>query len=200
MCFLILGQSVGLQKKKITRSLGIGGPGTPGWRLIKVNTHIFGLTKCTIYCKNVLVFVPVFLYTVTMLISQIKRIISSENGLTASLIFFLGKCQKSGSVGRRLPWVPGFFSRATRSFVSSAAGRHVFGRRLFKTWPKPETAHEKPLAPRVEDAKLWKKEDGVSKERWLILYKCFTVRGNCRCWSQTFFCNSQETRQEISFK
>ena len=114
--------------------------------------------------------------------------------------FFFGKCQKSGSVGRRLPWVPGFYSRATRSFVSSAAGRHVFGRRLFQTWPKPETAHEKPLAPRVDDAKLWKKEDGLSKERWLILYKCFTVRGNCRCWSQTFFCNSQETRQEISFK
>ena len=189
MRFLILGQSVGLQKKNHTKS-----------RTLKVNIHIFGLTKCTIYCKNVLVFVPVFLYTVTMLISQIKRIISSENSLTTSLLFFPGKCQKSGSVGRRLPWVPGFFSRATRSFVSSAAGRHVFGQRLFKTWPKLETAHEKPLAPRVDDAKLWKKEDGVSKERWLILYKCFTVRGNCRCWSQTFFCNSHETRQEISFK
>ena len=52
----------------------------------------------------------------------------------------------------------GFFSRATGSFVSSAASRHVFGQRpktrakresLFKTWPKPETAHEKPLAPTV---------------------------------------------------
>ena len=53
----------------------------------------------------------------------------------------------------------GFFSRATGSFVSSVAGRHVFGQRpktraakrgsLFKTSPKPETAHEKPLAPRV---------------------------------------------------
>ena len=100
---------------------------------LKVNIHIFGLTKCTIQCKNVLVFVPVFLYTVSMLISQIKRIISSENGLTTSLLFFFGKCQKSGSVGRRLPWVPGFYSRATRSFVSSAASRHVFGRRLFQT-------------------------------------------------------------------
>ena len=62
-----------------------------------------------------------------------------------------------------LPWVPEvFFSRATGSFTLSAAGRHVFGRRPnwqerrsfsrgspFKTWPKPETAHEKPLAPRV---------------------------------------------------
>ena len=53
----------------------------------------------------------------------------------------------------------GFFSLATGSFVSSVAGRHVFGQRpktraakresLFKTSPKPETAHEKPLAPRV---------------------------------------------------
>ena len=40
----------------------------------KVNIYIFGLTKCTIYReKNVPVFVPVFLYTVTVLIFQIKR-------------------------------------------------------------------------------------------------------------------------------
>ena len=50
----------------------------------KVNIHIFGLTKCTIYCKNV----PVFLYAVTMLIFQIKIIISSEKWLTTSLLFF----------------------------------------------------------------------------------------------------------------
>ena len=51
-----------------------------------------------------------------------------------------------------VPWVPDVFSRATRSFV-------VFGGRS-KTRTanspghfedsKPETAHEKPLAPRVE--------------------------------------------------
>jgi len=45
---------------------------------LKVNIYIFGLTKCTIYCKNVPVFGPVFLYALTMLIFQIKRIISSE--------------------------------------------------------------------------------------------------------------------------
>ena len=57
-----------------------------------------------------------------------------------------------------LPWVPEVSSRVRRgaSFFS-AAGRPVFGRRpktraakrgsLFKTWPRPETAHEKPLAP-----------------------------------------------------
>ena len=49
----------------------------------------------------------------------------------------------------------GFFSCATESFVLSAAGQRVFGQRherrssLFKTLPKAETTHEKPLAPRV---------------------------------------------------
>ena len=39
--------------KKITRSLGIGSPGTPGGRMtLKVNIHIFGLTKYTIYRKK----------------------------------------------------------------------------------------------------------------------------------------------------
>ena len=51
----------------------------------KVNIYIFGLTKCTIYCdKNVPVFVPV-----TVLIFQIKRIISRENGLSTSLLLLL---------------------------------------------------------------------------------------------------------------
>ena len=41
--------------KKITKSLGIGSPGTPGGRMtLKVNIHIFGLTKYTIYCKKCL--------------------------------------------------------------------------------------------------------------------------------------------------
>ena len=45
----------------------------------------------------------------------------------------------------------GFFSRVTGSFVSSAAGRRHERRShsLFKTWPKAETAREKPLAPRL---------------------------------------------------
>ena len=65
MRFLILGRSVGLKKKAkkiVTRSLGIGGLGNTG--------------RMTV--KNVPVFVPVFPYAVTMLIFQIKRIISSE--------------------------------------------------------------------------------------------------------------------------
>ena len=51
---------------------------------------------CTV--KNVPGFVPVFLYAVTMLIFEIKRIIriiQVKNGLTMSFLFF-GKCQKFG--------------------------------------------------------------------------------------------------------
>ena len=59
----------------------------------------------------------------------------------------------------------GFFSHAKGNFVSSATGRHMFGQRpmtratkpqgfsrgsRFKTCLKPETAQEKPLAPRVD--------------------------------------------------
>ena len=48
------------------------------------------------------------------------------------------------------PGTRGLFSRATGSFVSSAEGRrHERRGSLFKTLPKPEPAHEKPLAPRV---------------------------------------------------
>ena len=58
----------------------------------KVNIYIFGLTKCTISCeKNIPVFVPVFLSTVTVLIFQIKRIISSKKWfihfVTSSFVF-----------------------------------------------------------------------------------------------------------------
>ena len=70
---------------------------------LKVNIHIFGLTKCTIYCKKCSCFVPVFLYAVTKLMFQIKRIISREKWFNYTVTFFLKKlCQKFGSVGRRL--------------------------------------------------------------------------------------------------
>ena len=46
---------------------------------VEVNIRILGLTKCTVYCKSILVFVPVLLYAVTICsFFQIKRIISSE--------------------------------------------------------------------------------------------------------------------------
>ena len=71
MCFLMLDRSVGLKKKKVTVSLGIGGPGT------------------LIYCQKCSSLVSVFpLYAVTMLIFQIKRIISSEKWFSYVVTFF----------------------------------------------------------------------------------------------------------------
>ena len=49
--------------------------------------------------KNVHVFVPVFLYAVTMLIFQIKRIISSEKWCNYDVTIFFLKMPKIG-VGR----------------------------------------------------------------------------------------------------
>ena len=53
---------------------------------VEVNIRILGLTKCTVYCKSGLVFVPVLLYAVTICsFFQIKRIISSDDGRTTRL-------------------------------------------------------------------------------------------------------------------
>ena len=94
MRFLILGQSVRLKKKNSKKNHMEPQNRRPCYprMTFKVNIYIFGLTKCTIYCeKNVPVFVPVFLYTVTVLIFQIKRIISREKWfiyvVTSSFIF-----------------------------------------------------------------------------------------------------------------
>ena len=46
--------------------------------------------------KNVPVFVPVFLYAVTMLIFQIKRIISSEKWFNYVVTFFFGNSKNVG--------------------------------------------------------------------------------------------------------
>ena len=83
-------------KKKITRRLGIGSPGTPGGRMtLKVNIHIFGFTKYTIYCKNDPGFVPVFL-TMLLLCSflRLKELFQVKNGLTKLLLFFCLKIAK----------------------------------------------------------------------------------------------------------
>ena len=58
-----------------------------------------------------------------------------------------------------VPWVPDVFSRAQRlgilRFASAAEGRrHERRTASIQTWPIPETAHEKPLAPRVWSIKL----------------------------------------------
>ena len=79
----------------------------------------------------------------------------------------------------------GFFFRVrTGSFVSSAAGRRherrSFSRgSLFKTRPKPETAHEKPLAPRVGFYRMdaWKsmlqgKNENIQKVYSICLWIC----------------------------
>ena len=58
----------------------------------KVNIHILGNAQYTV--KNVPVFVPVFLYAVTMLIFQIKRIISSEKWFNYVVTFFFWKMPK----------------------------------------------------------------------------------------------------------
>ena len=65
MRFLVLGQSVGRIEKKTLKKKS---------QEVEVNVRIFGLTKCTVYCKSVPVFVPVLLYAVTMLIfSDLKN-------------------------------------------------------------------------------------------------------------------------------
>ena len=66
---------------------------------LKVNIHIFGLTKCTIYCKNC----SCFCWSMLLLCSffKLKELFQEKNGLTKSLLFFFWKCQKFGSVGRR---------------------------------------------------------------------------------------------------
>ena len=63
---------------------------------LKVNIYIFGLTKCTIYCKKCSCFGPVFLYVVTMLIFQIKRIISSEKLFNQVVTSFFGNAKNLG--------------------------------------------------------------------------------------------------------
>ena len=71
-------------------------------KTLKVNVHIFGLTKCTIYWEKCSCFCSCFsLCCLTMLIVQIKRIISSEKWCNYVVTFFFWKCQKFGSVGRR---------------------------------------------------------------------------------------------------
>ena len=62
---------------------------------LKVNIHIFGFTKYTIYCKNDPGFVPVFL-TMLLLCSflRLKELFQVKNGLTKLLLFFCLKIAK----------------------------------------------------------------------------------------------------------
>ena len=97
MRLLILGRSVGLKKKKKNikkkknhkKSLN-SSPWYPRTTL-KVNIHIFGLKKCSIYCEKYM-FMFLFLFfsmlLLYMLIFQIKRVISSEKWCNYVVTFF----------------------------------------------------------------------------------------------------------------
>ena len=88
MRFLILGRSVGRieKKKNLKKTLKKPHKKSRNSRLwyprtaLKVNIHIFGLTKCTTYCKKMFMFLFLFFSAVTMLIFQIT---------TSVLFFFL---------------------------------------------------------------------------------------------------------------
>ena len=116
MRFLMLSRSVGLEKKpKKQNHKKSRNPPRPqgfsthffkgkalGTRLsrnrrpwyprttLKVNIHIFGLTKCTIYCKKM--FMSLFLFFSMLLLCsffRLKELFQVKNGLTRSLLFFL---------------------------------------------------------------------------------------------------------------
>ena len=102
MRFLMLGRLVGLKKKDLQKKNHKKSRNRRPWyprMTLKVNIHIFGLTKCTIYCKKCSCFVPVFLYAVTKLMFQIKRIISREKWFNYIVTFFFWK-NYAKNVGR----------------------------------------------------------------------------------------------------
>ena len=56
---------------------------------LKVNIYIFGLPKCTIYCKKMFLFLFLF-FSMLLLCSffRLKELFQVKSGLTTSLIFF----------------------------------------------------------------------------------------------------------------
>ena len=56
---------------------------------LKVNIHIFGLTKCTIYCKKMFMFLFLF-FSMVLLSSflRLKELLQVKNGVSTSLLFF----------------------------------------------------------------------------------------------------------------
>ena len=65
-------------------------------KALKVNTHIFGLTKCTIYCKKCSCFCSCFSPFFYYAIFQIKRIISSEKWLSQTTSSLFGRTTLNG--------------------------------------------------------------------------------------------------------
>ena len=83
MYFLILGRSVGLEKKNHKKSWNRR-PWYPGTTL-KVNFHITGVTKCTICCKKCSCF---FYHFYDHFSDRLKELFQMINGLTTLLLFF----------------------------------------------------------------------------------------------------------------
>ena len=92
--------SVGLKKKKNHKKSRNSRP----WyarKTLKVNVHIFGLKKCTIYWEKCSCFCSCFsLCCLTMLIVQIKRIISSEKWCNYVVTFFFFFLENGKNLGR----------------------------------------------------------------------------------------------------
>ena len=90
MHFPILGRSVGLKKKNHKKSRNRR-PWYP-WTTLKVNFHIIGVTKCTIYRKKCPCFFLCCYYD--HFSDRLKELFQTINGLTTSLLFFFVKMPK----------------------------------------------------------------------------------------------------------
>ena len=84
-----VGRSVGLKKnlKKNHKKSRNRWPWST-WMTLKVYIYIFGLTKCTIYCKKTFLFLFLF-FCMLLLCSffRLKELFQVKNGLTTSLLF-----------------------------------------------------------------------------------------------------------------
>ena len=82
--FLILGQSVGLKKKKLKKNNKKSQNRRPWYprMTLQVNIHIFGLKKCKIYCKKC-----TCCFSMLLLCSffRLKELFQEKNGLTMSV-------------------------------------------------------------------------------------------------------------------
>ena len=103
MRFLILGRSVGLKKKKTKRNHKKSRNRRPWYprTTLKVNIHIFGLTKYTIYCKKFSCFCFCFSLCCYYKYSffSLQQFFQLKNGLTTSSFLLFLKMAKSW-VGR----------------------------------------------------------------------------------------------------
>ena len=95
MRFLILGRSVGLKKTKKTKKNHKKSQNSRPWyprTTLKVNIHIFGLTKCTIYCEKCSCFCSCF----SLCCHYAHFSFQVKNGVTTSLLFFFENAKNLG--------------------------------------------------------------------------------------------------------